>query len=223
MYRWVRITPCPSSRSFLFHQTVPLSRHRATNRDHSTEVNPMSNRLRRERSLSRLHSYHHEPLEADPVAITALAGQPSNAMQIFDDSVVRGTATVTTAMACLKTYEASFDHFHPDMRTSSQRADKGGKRVLKWLWESGASRNAEDFLNSPGLMYLLCSSLVAEGDDDLILQWYRPRQNHTTILALVPSNTGGEHFSCLHGLVLSCTAASQVPAQTKRSRGCSEL
>ena len=108
----------------------------------------------------------YESLKPDAIAAAALIGSSVDPLKVFDESATRGTATVATAQLCLQKFTAQLDTLDASTGRAEIRSALPGKKVLHWLWEHGTARDAADFVNMNGVMYLLCFTLENEGDGD---------------------------------------------------------
>jgi hypothetical protein len=120
---------------------------------------------------------------------TALTGALEHAeltsnqpLDLFDQCVANGTATLHTAQLCLRAHIKKLDGLPEDGRSKQYQTLRPGARVLKWLQSSGMG-DSMDFVHDAAFTKPLMHVVALEGAEQFVWQWhyrtvFAPGQSH---------------------------------------------
>ena len=106
-------------------------------------------------------------LTPSSAAISQLKTKSKHPIQIFEDSVARGQATIEIGTLCLNAFRTSLNGLSEPDRESHILDISAGTRVLRWLWSSGRI-NTCAFAEDRKFVYALAYFLVAEANDSAL-------------------------------------------------------
>ncbi|CAK1368190.1 hypothetical protein CB0940_11130 [Cercospora beticola] len=117
-------------------------------------------------------------LVPDPIALEALKNNNANPLSVWQASVARGSATVTTAVQCLAAYLHTLEGMGQGDVQQKVQADETGRRLLRWLWldidrsdETKYRRHIHDAMNHPAFLFELAYLLIEEGNEKYLWDW----------------------------------------------------
>ncbi|KAF1352239.1 hypothetical protein BDV97DRAFT_368018 [Delphinella strobiligena] len=100
-------------------------------------------------------------------ALSQLNAKAKHPVQVFEDSVASGQATIDIARLCLSAFRAFLDCLSETQKKSHLSTMAAGTRVLRWLWSSGKI-HAYSFTEDRRFLDQMTLALLVEGNEAAI-------------------------------------------------------